>query len=66
MRWAVVIRLKSGFQIFRREFDATSQLELTQAFRLTMQAMMDDAAMLSPTEVRLDVIAAGSDPPTLR
>lgn len=63
MRWAVVIRLKSGFQIFRRDFDATSQLELTQAFRLTLQAMMDDAAMLSPTEVRIDVVPANADLP---
>lgn len=55
MRCAVVITLKDGFELLRKEFESDDREELLRAFQHVAQAIMDDGALLSPSQLRIDV-----------
>jgi hypothetical protein len=61
VRWAVVIRLKDGVELLRKEFDAREPGELARAFQQVAQTVMDDGALLSPAQLRIDVVKPDAD-----
>lgn len=64
VRWAVVIRLKDGVELLRKEFDAGDSAELARAFRHVAQTVMDDGALLSPAQLRIDVVKSEAEAET--
>ena len=58
IRWDVVVRLNTGIELARYQFNGDARSEIERAVRSVVQAVMDDASLLRPGEFRIDVEVA--------